>query len=254
MARLPRYLLWVLALSVPLWAAAHFLDATKIIPVKLPLSALQFLSVLGAALIAGREHGESVGTFLKRGLDLSRIADRRWRVGVFVMMPVVVFASYELARIGAVSLVKNTTPLYVLPAALLVYGISGYAEQLGWTAVMTDALLERFSVLKAGLIVGVTWSAWHVIPFTQTHNSAAWIAWQCLFTIIYRILLTKVYVATGRSVFSTVAMHATYNTAFTMLPYYGSSYRPMDMAIVTLLMTSAAFAVRMGGDDMPHGG
>ena len=105
MARLPRFLLWVLALSVPLWAAAHFLDATKIIPVKLPLSALQFLSVLAAALIAGREHGESVGVFLKRGIDLSRIEDMRWRVGVFVIMPAVVFASYELARIGAASLV-----------------------------------------------------------------------------------------------------------------------------------------------------
>jgi len=36
------------------------------------------------------------------------------------------------------------------------------------------------------------------------------------------------------SVFATVAMHATYNTAFSLMPYYGSTYHPLDMSVATV--------------------
>jgi membrane protease YdiL (CAAX protease family) len=132
---------------------------------------------------------------------------------------------------------NKATPLINIPIFLLVYGVSGYCEQIGWTAIMTDELLKHRSVIMTGLIVGVTWATWHIIPFIQTHNTATWIFWQCVYTIVYRVLLTKVYILTDRSVFSTIAMHATYNTAFSLLPYYGSSYDPMYMALATLLFT-----------------
>ncbi|MCA0307245.1 MAG: hypothetical protein LCH87_07755 [Actinobacteria bacterium] len=61
------------------------------------------------------------------------------------------------------------------------------------------------------------------------------------FTVIYRVLLTKIYLLTNYSVFATIALHATYNTAFTLLPYYGSSYDPMSMAITTLALTVCVF-------------
>lgn len=41
-------------LSLPLWLASALLDTTKILPVRLPFSALQFLSVLAAAVFATR--------------------------------------------------------------------------------------------------------------------------------------------------------------------------------------------------------
>lgn len=96
MKTLPRFLCLVLLFSVPLWLAASFLDATKLIPVKLPFSALQFLSVLLAAIVVTRHSGGSVRKLLLRGIDMKRIKNFRWRVGIFVLMPLTVVLSVVL--------------------------------------------------------------------------------------------------------------------------------------------------------------
>lgn len=241
MKLLTRFLLLVLLFSVPLWIAASFFDATTVIPVKLPFSALQFLSVVLAAIVVTRSNGGSVRELLLRGIDINRIKNPLWRVGIFVLMPLTVVLSYLMVLWSGASVSDKMTPLLSIPIFLLVYGISGYCEQIGWTAIMTDDLLKHRTVIVSGLIVGITWASWHIIPFIQTHNTAAWIFWQCIYTVIYGVLLTKVYVQTNRSVFSTVAMHATYNTAFSLMPYYGSSYNPMYMAIATLCLTVVVF-------------
>ena len=239
---LPRFLLFVLLFSIPLWLAASFFDATKIIPVKLPFSALQFLSVFLAAIIVTRQNGNSVRDLLLRGIDIKRIKNPIWQVGIFLLMPLTVLLSFLLLLWSGANIPDKMTPLVSIPIFLLIYGISGYCEQIGWTAIMTDILLERRTIILSGLIVGITWAAWHVIPFIQTHNTATWIFWQCTYSIIYRVLLTKIYVLTDRSVFSTIATHATYNTAFSLMPYYGSSYNPMYMAFATLFITVIIFA------------
>ncbi|MCB9135877.1 MAG: CPBP family intramembrane metalloprotease [Anaerolineales bacterium] len=243
MKTLPSFLWLVLIFSAPLWLASSFFDATKIIPVKLPFSALQFLSVFAAAITTARQNGHSVRELLLRGVDIKRISQPFWRIGIFVLMPLTVALSYWMILWSGGDVPDKTTPLLSIPVFLLIYGVSGYCEQIGWTAMMTDTLLERYTVLKAGIIVGITWAVWHIIPFMQTHNPAIWIFWQCMYTIIYRVLLTKVYIRTERSVFATIAMHATYNTAFSLMPYYGSSYNPMFMTLATLCTTVLVFTL-----------
>lgn len=234
--------LWLLLLfSLPFWLIASFLDSTEVIPVKLPISALQFISVFMAAIVVTHRGGGSVRKLLQRGFDMKRVTNPTWRIGIFVLMPFTVFLSYLLVLWNGSDITGKTTPLLSLPIFLLLYGISGYCEQIGWTAIMTNQLLKSRTIIMAGLIVGTTWAGWHIIPFIQTHNTVTWIFWQCMYTIIYRVLLTKVYVLTNRSVFSTVAMHATYNTAFSMMPYYGSSYNPMYMTLATFCITLAVF-------------
>ena len=51
MNTLARFLVLLFVFSVPFWLAAVFFDATQLIPVKLPWSALQFLAVLIAAIL-----------------------------------------------------------------------------------------------------------------------------------------------------------------------------------------------------------
>ena len=75
---LPQFLWLVLLFSVPLWLAASFLDATTLIPVKLPFSALQFLSVLLAAIVVTHHSGGSVRQLLLRGMDFKRIKKPMW--------------------------------------------------------------------------------------------------------------------------------------------------------------------------------
>lgn len=241
MKTLPRFLWLVLLFSIPLWLAAIFFDATKIIPVKLPFSALQFLSVLLAAVITTHQNGASVRDLLLRGIDIKRIKNPIWQIGIFLLMPLTVLLSYFLTVLSGVDIPDKMTPLLNIPIFLLIYGISGYCEEIGWTAIMTDILLERHTIIICGLIVGITGALWHIIPFIQTYNSTVWIFWQCMYSIIYRVLLTKIYVLTDQSVFSTIATHATYNVAFSLMPYYGSLYNPMYMSFATLFITVITF-------------
>jgi hypothetical protein len=234
--------LWLVFLfSAPLWLAAGILDATQIIPISLPVSALQFLAVILASTIVTRRSGGSVRELLRRGIDIKRIESPMWRVGIFVFMPFNIALSYLMILWSGASIPNKMTPLLSIPFLLLVYGISGYCEQIGWTAILTDHLLKNRTVIMSGIIVGIIWAAWHIIPFIQTHNTAEWIFWQCIFTIVARVQFTKVYILTNRSVFSTVAMQATYNTAFSLMPYYGSSYNPMYMTLATLFTTVVVF-------------
>lgn len=240
-----RFLLLVLLFSVPLWLAAIFFDATRIIPVKLPFSALQFVVVLISAIHVTRQRGGSVRELLLRGADVKRIASPMWLIAVLALMPVTVALSYLMEVWAGGPVPDKVTPFFALPIFLLIYGISGYCEEIGWTAIMTDDLFEqRYNPMMIGLLVGTTCAVWHIIPFIQTHNSAIWIIWQCIFTILCRVLMVRVYLRTHRSVFGMIAFHATYNAAFSLMPYYGSSYDPMYMSLATLCMTVLIFALR----------
>ena len=241
MKELRQFLILVFLLSIPLWIVGYIFDATKIIPVKLPISALQFLSVLIAAVIVTKRNGSSVTLLLKRGLDFKQIKKRIWQYAIFILMPLIIYCSYLIMQLNGLETNSRLTPLWNIPIFLAVYGISGYCEQLGWTAIATDKLLMKFNAIVTGLIVGLVWAAWHIIPFIQTHNPTIWIFWQCIYTIIYRILLTKIYTLTNKSVFATVALHMTYNTAFSLMPYYGSSYNPKYMAIATFIIGIIVF-------------
>jgi len=141
---------------------------------------------------------------------------------------------------------SRLTSVLSIPVFLIVYGVSGYCEQIGWTAFATDRLLKRYSIIASGLLLGLIWAGWHIIPFLQAHHSVEWVVWQCVFSVILRVLMTKVYVLTKRSVVAPILLHVTYNTAFSLMPYYGSSYDPMYMAFATLIVTLCIFVFVRG--------
>ena len=130
MKTLPRFLWLVLLFTLPLWIAASFLDATKIIPVKLPFSALQFLSVFIAAIVVTRQDKGSVRSLLLRGFDIKRITSPFWRVGIFIAMPLVVALSFTMIFWSGADIPNKATPLLSIPIFLLVYG--QYLRQLWW--------------------------------------------------------------------------------------------------------------------------
>ena len=100
----------------------------------------------------------------------------------------------------------------VLPA--IAAGIVvGLFEELGWTGFAVPRLNQRYGVLKAGLIVGAIWGAWHFPPFwkSDTFSSAIPLILMLgqLFSWLppYRVLMVWVYDRT-RSLFICVLMHA----------------------------------------------
>ena len=75
------------------------------------------------------------------------------------------------------------------------------------------------------------WSIWHVIPFLQADHDLAWIAWQCLFTVVARLLHN-----TGKSVLAAILFHDMIDVSISVFPINGSLYDPAITAVITAVM------------------
>lgn len=83
MNRLIIFLVLLFSFSIPLWILGYFFDATKVIPIKLPISALQFLCVIFSAIIVTKKSEGSAMPLLKSGFDFRRIKNKNWQGGNF---------------------------------------------------------------------------------------------------------------------------------------------------------------------------
>jgi uncharacterized protein len=71
---------------------------------------------------------------------------------------------------GLVTSQDKGSLLLVSPAVGLSAGLF---EEIGWTGFAIPALRRRYGVLATGLIVGILWSAWHLLPNVWAARAAA---------------------------------------------------------------------------------
>ena len=110
--------------------------------------------------------------------------------------------------------------------ALVVGLAAGVLEELGWTGFAIPHLRQRHGVLATGLIVGVLWSAWHVLVTVWGIGDRAGTVPLLAFVLAdglaalpaFRVLMVCVYDRT-ESLFLAMLMHATLTaTTLTMTP------------------------------------
>lgn len=180
--------------------------------------------------------GPSVSGLLMTGLvdgragfhDLrSRLG--RWRVATYWYAIALLLAPLiTLAVLMALSVIS---PVY-LPGvftrddkmARLIMGlfsavVTGICEELGWTGFVTPRLRQRYSVLATGLIIGVLWGLWHIVPmaiwpsvaYSAPLSPAVYIAVRTLSFLVgglvaFRVLMVWVYDRT-QSLLVLIIMH-----------------------------------------------
>ena len=129
----------------------------------------------------------------------------------------------------------------------LAVGVSaGTFEELGWTGFAIPTLRTRWSVLATGLIVGIWWSAWHLLPNVWSSRAAAGDLAMSIYLMAtamgvfvgyltaFRILMVWVYDRTD-SIFVAMLMHASITASLLMLD-------PLDIAGAHLQAYSFALA------------
>jgi CAAX protease family protein len=101
-------------------------------------------------------------------------------------------------------------------------------------------MLARSSALQAGILLGIEWAVWHLIPLAQAGRSLGWIAGWCVSTVAIRVLIVWLYSNTG-SVFATILTHAMGNLGMFLFPNDGSAYDPRVagplLAVVAAIVT-----------------
>jgi membrane protease YdiL (CAAX protease family) len=128
---------------------------------------------------------------------------------------------------------------------LVVFFIAALGEELGWSGYAIDPMQHLLSALRASLVLGAVWAAWHIIAMVQAGQSAASIAWGCLDMVGTRIIMVWIYNNTGRSVFAVALYHTVANVTTKSL-FPGGSYDAEPIMSITIAITASIIAVAWG--------
>ena len=238
-----KFFLVTFALSIPflLIGAA---TGSELLP-RLPLAALMTVCPATAALILvyGEDKTAGVVALLKRSYDYRRIGAKVWYAPILLMMPATMAVSFGLMRLLGVSVPPPNVSVLTALGLFVVFFIAALGEELGWSGYVTDPMQVRWGALRTGLLLGLTWAAFHIVALVQAQRSAVWIAWWCLNAVATRVVMVWLYNNTGKSVFAAALFHTTINVTWMLFPVRGSYFDPR---VVGLIMTFVATIVTVG--------
>jgi CAAX protease family protein len=185
-----------------------------------------------------------------------------WRVGVkwyavalltaplLMMATLLALSSWSRAFVPGLFTSDQKAALVLVSLAV---GLSaGIFEELGWTGFAIPEVRRRCSLVAAGLIVGVWWSAWHLFPnlwslraasgdlATPVYLAATAIGVFVGYLTAFRVLMVWVYDHT-HSVFVAMLMHASFTASLLMLNPLGLS--GANLVTYSFALAAAVWAV-----------
>ena len=186
----------------------------------------------------------------RRGLReyVSRLVT--WRVGatwyavalltapVLMAVTLLALSSNSPAFLPGIVTTDDRTSLLLVSLAV---GLSaGIFEELGWTGFAVPGLRQRYGVVATGLIVGILWTAWHLIQSVWASRAAAGeLDMSTYFTATavgifvgyltaFRILMVWCYEHT-RSLFVAMLMHVSLTASLLILNPIGITGAPLQV-------------------------
>lgn len=229
----------VFVLSIPFWILAALMpDTTKILPIKLPLSALMtFCPLITAAiLVYKKQKMKGVKDLLKLSFDLKKIKDKKWYLPVVLLMPVTALLSFLYLKLTAGIVPVQQPSAWAVLIFFFMYFIGAIGEELGWSGYIINPLQNRYGALKASIMLGIVWAIWHIIPFYQAHQTTVWIVWQCIGTVFLRVIMVWIFNNSGKSIFSMILFHAMINISPYLIPGFGTFYNPFIFAVFLFII------------------
>jgi uncharacterized protein len=133
----------------------------------------------------------------------------------------------------------------------LAFGLSaGLLEEVGWTGVATPALRRRHGVWGTGVLLGLVWGVWHLLPTLLVHDgplTGGWLPMLVVHWVVgltaYRMLIVWVHEHTG-SVLIAGLMHGGYTASLMVLepPATGGQELTWKLAFALVLCVAALAA------------
>jgi membrane protease YdiL (CAAX protease family) len=247
--------LLVFALAVPFWLLGALAQTPAGSPIRLPLSALQLVCPLLAALIL---------TYLQGGIggirDLrARIVSPRgikplWYLPLTLLMPAIYLLAYGLQPLLGWPLPELQVPIPTILALFILFFVAAAAEEAGWTGYALDPLQARWGPPTAAIILGLVWALFHLAADLQGAHGLGWIAWHRFGSVALRVLMVWAYNNTGKSVLAAVLLHATDNVGWQLVEINGQAYDPAITAPITAIVALVVTSGRGQKTRMRHSG
>jgi hypothetical protein len=112
-----------------------------------------------------------------------------------------------------------------VPVMMLIYFLGAIPEEFGWTMTVTKPLTAKHGPVGAGILIGLVWAIWHVIPWSWAHDFG-WIVGMLLLNVLMRIGMVLAFTQGGASLFYAVVFHALINVSMGVFPNDGSHTNP----------------------------
>ena len=132
-------------------------------------------------------------------------------IGVAIMM-----LGTEAETIVAVLLGSDVAVPYApISDYIFTFGVTlflaGALEELGWRGFLQPRLQQRFSALRAGIVIGVVWGFWHV-PMILTGTGEFTVFWEYMLNIVaMSVILGWLYNNTDGALPVVMIAHASHN-------------------------------------------
>jgi membrane protease YdiL (CAAX protease family) len=151
----------------------------------------------------------------------------RWRVGLrwyaiaLLAAPLLMMAIYTILSLLSPEFLPGIfaaeSKMSHLLMGLVTGLMAGFFEELGWTGFATPRLRQRHSILATGLIIGLPWAVWHILPalwlgyasgtLGGALSTASYLMDPFLFLVASRVFIVWVYNRTGGSLLLAMLMH-----------------------------------------------
>jgi membrane protease YdiL (CAAX protease family) len=127
-------------------------------------------------------------------------------------------------------------------------------EESGWRGFALPRLLEKYSPLKAGILVGLAWNFWHLpLWFTSGFSSVSLLVYILFFSVAIislAVLMTWILCKTYNSLIPMVITHFSFNLGFALIGPQGlgiGPYIPLMDILAALLLVTAIVVSAAGG-------
>jgi uncharacterized protein len=237
------FFLLTFVLAIPFWVLGGVMGF-QLLP-GLPEAALMFVCpALAALIVVRRESGpEGAKALMKRALDYDRITAKAWYAPILLLNPAISVSSFAVLRLIGTPVPAPEVPFPAIVALSVVFFIGALGEELGWSGYAVDPLQSRLGALRASLLLGAVWAAFHFVALAQAHRSVKWIAWWSLGTVSARVIMVWLYNHTGKSVFGAVLFHAASNVCWQTFPIHGSFFDPRVNGLITAIVAAIVATV-----------
>jgi membrane protease YdiL (CAAX protease family) len=200
---------------------------------------------LAAVLVIGKnKEGGGVGRLFQKFFQFK--VPVRWYLAALIPfgLALAVVWIYQMA-LG--NLYAKTHPsLNFWIGLIIVNFLAGpTGEELGWRGFALPRLLEKYTPLKAGIILGVFWDFWHLPLWFTSGFSGGNLLLYCLYfsigIISISILMTWIFYRTPNSLVPMVIVHFSFNISLNLFGPQGLGLIPTLplfglMAVLLLLM------------------
>jgi len=203
---------WGLVVAVPVPAQSPFRGVLVLVGV--------FTPALTALLLTARARGGAgIRSLLGRVLHW-QVAARWYVFAITYIVFIKLFVALVCRLVTGAWPRFGTTPLYIIPFAILLSTPFQSGEEIGWRGYALPRLAARFGLASASILLGGVWALWHLPLFFVAEADTYH---QPFFVYLLQVTALSVTFAwlwqrTGGSLLLTMLMHAAVNNSKDIVP------------------------------------